>query len=180
MGKVKIVVDTGTQLPVQHFTPRNSSNFRASRAFSEVPDALRVRFNNRAEGWRQDERIVYRDGFDQTSAQKFATLEAPGITDSDHVYRFGRFHLAQILLRRELWTCELDFEYIVASRGDRVLLTHDVLLVGQKAARIKSVIVNSSGAATAIVIDEQITMVVRRGLRRLDSYSRRCSRQSTS
>ena len=158
-GKVKVVVDTGTQLPVQHFTPRNSSNFRASRSFSEVPDALRVRFNNRAEGWRQDERIVYRDGFDQTSAEKFATLESPGITDSDHVYRFGRFHLAQILLRRELWTCELDFEHIVASRGDRVLLTHDVLLVGQKAARIKSITVNSSGAATAIEIDEQVTMV---------------------
>ena len=111
------------------------------------------------EGWRQDERIVYRDGFDQTSAEKFAALEAPGITDPDHVYRFGRFHLAQILLRRELWTCELDFEHIVASRGDRVLLTHDVLLVGQKAARIKSVIVNSSGDATAIEIDEQVTMV---------------------
>ena len=138
-GKWGLAVDTGTQLPVQHFTPRNSSNFRASRAFSEVPDALRVRFNNRDEGWRQDERIVYRDGFDQASAEKFSTLEAPGITDPDHVHRFGRFHLAQILLRRELWTCELDFEHIVASRGDRVLLTHDVLLVGQKAARIKAV-----------------------------------------
>ena len=158
-GKWAIVVDTGTQLPVQHFTPRNSSNFRATRAFSEVPDALRVRFNNRDEGWRQDERLVYRDGFDKTSAQKFATLEAPGITDPDHIYRFGRFHLAQILLRRELWTCELDFEYIVASRGDRVLLTHDVLLVGQKAARIKSVTVDSAGKTTAIEIDEQVTMV---------------------
>ena len=158
-GKWGLAVDTGTQLPVQHFTPRNSSSFRASRAFSEVPDALRVRFNNRDEGWRQDERLVYRDGFDKASAKKFATLEAPGITDPDHVYRFGRFHLAQILLRRELWTCELDFEYIVASRGDRVLLTHDVLLVGQKAARIKSVAVDSSGNATAIQIDEQITMV---------------------
>ena len=158
-GKWGLAVDTGTQLPVQHFTPRNSTSFRASRAFSDVPDALRVRFNNRDEGWRQDERLVYRDGFDKTSAQKFATLEAPGITDPDHVYRFGRFHLAQILLRRELWTCELDFEYIVASRGDRVLLTHDVLLVGQKAARIKSVAVDSSGNATAIQIDEQITMV---------------------
>ena len=158
-GKKKAIVDTGTQLPVQHFSPRNSSNFRASRSFSEIPDALRVRFNNREEGWRQDERIVYRDGFDKTSAEKFATLEAPGITDPDHVYRFGRFHLAQILLRRELWTCELDFEYIVASRGDRVLLTHDVLLVGQKAARIKSVTVNPAGNTTAITIDEQITMV---------------------
>ena len=47
-GKWGLVVDTGTQLPVQHFSPRNSANFRASRAFSEIPDALRVRFNNRA------------------------------------------------------------------------------------------------------------------------------------
>ena len=157
-GKWSVVVDDGIQIPVQHFTPRNSSNFTAERHFEPAPHALRIRFSNRDEGWRRDEQIVYRDGFDESNAENFFSLEAPGITDSDHIYRFGRFHLAQILLRREVWSFDVDFEYIVAVRGNRVLVTHDVLLVGQKSARIKHVSFNSAGEAIGIEIDEQVSM----------------------
>ena len=114
-GKWGVVVDTGTQTPVQHFTPRNSYGFQAERAFGDIPHALRMRFKNRDEDWRLDERIVYGDNYDATNAQRFATLEARKITDPDHVFRFGRFQLAQILLRREQWSFDVDFEYMVAS-----------------------------------------------------------------
>ena len=157
-GKWSVTVDDGLQLPVQHFTPRNSSNFTAERHFEVAPHALRIRFSNRDEGWRRDERIVYNDGFDESNAENFFSLDAPGITDPDHIYRFGRFHLAQILLRREVWKFDVDFEYIVAVRGDRVLVTHDVLLVGQKSARIKSVSTNPAGEAVGIELDEQVRM----------------------
>ena len=159
-GKWGVAVDDGAQLPVQHFTPRNSSGFRAERHFEAAPEALRIEFKNRDEGWRNDERIVYRDGFDENNAEVFATISAPGITDSDHVYKFGRRHLAQILLRREAWTFSVDYEYLVAVRGDRVKLSHDVLLIGQKSARIKTVILNVAGDATGIEIDEQVRMMV--------------------
>ena len=159
-GKWGVAVDDGAQLPVQHFTPRNSDNFRAERHFEPAPEALRVGFKNRDEGWRNDERIVYRDGFDENNTEVFATIAAPGITDSDHVYKFGRRHLAQILLRREAWTFNVDYEYLVAVRGDRVKLSHDVLLIGQKSARIKTVILNVAGDATGIEIDEQVSMMV--------------------
>ena len=158
-GKWSVVVDTGMQLRTQHFGPRNSQSFNAQRSFQASPDALRVRFKNRDQGWRNDERIVYRDGYDEDSAEKFSTIEARGITDPDHAWRFGRFHLAQVLLRRELWSLEADFEYLVASRGSRVLLTHDVLLVGQKMARIKSLTKDASGDITAIEIDEEVRTV---------------------
>ena len=158
-GKWGVVVDDGAQLPVQHFTPRNSANFRAERHFEPAPEALRIGFTNRDEGWRNDEQIVYRDGFDEDNAEVFASISAPGITDSDHIYKFGRRHLAQILLRREAWTFDVDFEHLVAIRGDRVKVSHDVLLIGQKSARIKAVDLNASGEATGIEIDEEVRMV---------------------
>ena len=63
-GKWSVIVDTGVQTPVQHFTPRNSSGFRAERTFADIPDGIRVRFRNRNEGWRDDERVIYQDGHD--------------------------------------------------------------------------------------------------------------------
>ena len=154
-GKWTVVVDTGDQLPVQHFSPRNSSGFRMTRAFDDPPDALRVRFPNRNEGWRLDERTVYRDDRDADNAQVFATVEAVGITDPDHIYKYARFQLAQILLRREAWTVTVDAEHLVARRGSRVTLTHDVLLIGLASARIKKI---DSSSGIVIDIDEEVTM----------------------
>ena len=154
-GKWSVTVDTGTQMPVQHFTPRNSSNFRMERAFEDVPQALRIRFKNREEEWRTDEMTVYNDGFSSSNAERFATIDPVGITHPDHVYKFGRFHLAQLLLRRENWRLDTDFEYIVARRGNRVKITHDVLLIGQKSARIKSL---SGTDPITMEIDEEVVM----------------------
>lgn len=135
-GKWSVVVDEEQTVPVQHFTPRNSWGFEAEKAFPDQPDAFRIRFSNRNEDWRQDERIVYADGFTAANAEDFEGLDAPGITDPDHIWKFGRFQIAQAKLRPERWTFQTDFEYIVARRGDLVLLTHDVLLVGLASGRI--------------------------------------------
>ena len=39
-GKWSVIVDTGVQTPVQHFTPRNSSGFRAERTFADIPQGI--------------------------------------------------------------------------------------------------------------------------------------------
>ena len=154
-GKWSVIVDTGNQLQVQHFGPRNSDNFQMSRAFDQPPHALRLRFNNRDVDWMTDERTVYDDGYDESNAEVFVNLEPTGITDSDHIWGYGRFHLAQIKLRREVWRMTTDLEYMVARRGSRVLLTHDVLLVGQRQARIKAVY---KGPPVTVTLDEQVIM----------------------
>ena len=166
-GLWSVVIDDGAQLPAQHFSARNSVSFTAERDFSDVPHALRVRFANRDMGWRRDERLVYDDNRDPADsgsatylpAERFLTIDAPGITDPDHIYKFGRFHLAQMLLRRERWRFEVGIENLAATRGTRVKLSHDIILVGQASARIKSVTEDSQGRATAIEIDEKVKMV---------------------
>jgi len=157
-GKWGVAIDKEQTIPVQHFTPRNSSNFEAEKDFVDVPHALRMRFANKDTDYKQDERIVYDDGYDVGSATVFEQLDSIGMTDADHIWKHGRFNLAQMRLRPERWTLNVDFEYLVARRGDLVLVTHDVLLVGLKAGRITAVQVDGSGDCTGVTVDETLTM----------------------
>jgi len=157
-GKWGVAIDKEQTIPVQHFTPRNSSNFEAEKDFVDVPHALRMRFANKDTDYKQDERIVYDDGYDAGSATVFEQLDSIGMTDADHIWKHGRFNLAQMRLRPERWTLNVDFEYLVARRGDLVLVTHDVLLVGLKAGRITAVQVDGSGDCTGVTVDETLTM----------------------
>jgi len=93
-GKWGVVIDEPKPAPVQHFTPRNSWGFSAAKAFPDLPHAFRVRFVNREADWRQDERIVYDDGFDASNASRFEGLDLPGITDATQVWKDARFHVA--------------------------------------------------------------------------------------
>lgn len=158
-GKWSVVYDHEQTAPVQHFTPRNSWGFEAEKNFPDQPDAFRIRFANRDMDWRQDERIVYADGFTEATAENYDSLDAPGITDPDHIWKFGRFNIAQASLRPERWSLNVDFEYLVARRGDLCVITHDVLLVGLASGRIKEVLTGGSPALiTGFVSDETLTM----------------------
>lgn len=155
-GKWSVVVDTGTQQVAQHFTPVNSANFKITRGFADPPDGFRVSFPNEEANWRRDERIVYNDGFTDANAQTVPSVEPVGITNNGHAYKFARFQLAQVLLRREVWEFEADMQYLVARRGSRITAQHDVLAVGLASAYVESVIENDDGDATAVVLDTPI------------------------
>lgn len=157
-GKWGVVIDQAQTTPTQHFTPRNSWGFKAEKDFVDVPHGLRMRFANRDENWDNDERIVYDDGFSESNATLFEQLDAVGITDPDHVWKHGRFNLAQIRLRAEKYNLSVDFEYLVAKKGEMVLITHDILLVGLATGRIKAVNVDSAGDVTGVDVDEIFTM----------------------
>ena len=157
-GKWSVIIDQAQTIPTQHFTSRNSSNFEAEKIFVDIPHGFRIRFANREKDWTIDELIVYDDGYDETNATKFEQLDAVGMTDPGHVWKHGRYNLAQIRLRAERWAFTADFEHIVCKRGDLILITHDVLLVGKAAGRVTAVQVDGSNNATGITVDEIFTM----------------------
>lgn len=152
-GKWGVVIDRPTTTVTQHFTPRNISNFTGQALFSEVPHALRCRFFNENRDYQEDERIVYDDGYNAATATEFEVVELPGQTNPRNVYRHARRMLAAMRLRPEIFSFEVDFEHLVCTRGDRVKITHDAALAGQKAARVKSI------SSPNIVIDDVVTMV---------------------
>ncbi|MEN6535656.1 MAG: host specificity factor TipJ family phage tail protein [Bryobacteraceae bacterium] len=151
-GKWGVIWDRPNDSIVQHFTPRNSWGFQGQHPYPQQPHGWRVPFINETNGYTQDERIVYDDGFDATNATLFEGIQFPGVTDPDLVWKHGRFHIAQSRLRPEKISLSVGWEHLICTRGDRVSVTHDVLLIGLASGRLKSI------AAQVVTFDEQITI----------------------
>lgn len=156
-GKWGVIEDKIRTAPVQHFTPRNSFDFKGEKIFDDLPQGLRVRFINREKGWVQDERLVFDDGYNQETASKYETLDLTGVTDSDQAWRDGRYHLATARLRPETYSFYTDIEHIVCTRGDLIRFTHDVPMFGLMSARVNEIIADESGIS-GVVIDAEIEM----------------------
>ncbi|HEX2753259.1 MAG TPA: host specificity factor TipJ family phage tail protein [Alphaproteobacteria bacterium] len=159
-GKWSIIEDRAQSVPIQHFTPYNTYGFQGRKAFDDVPEALRIRFINREKGWMQDERLVFRDGFDETTAAKYESLTLTGVTDPAQAWRDGRYHLATALLRPETYSFYCDIEHLVCTRGDLIRFTHDVPLFGLHSSRVAAVIVDPDDAnsVTGIRMESAMTM----------------------
>lgn len=157
-GVYTVIQDTEQTIPVQHFTPRNSWGFSATRQFPDIPHALRVNFINPDAGWEMDEAVVYDDGYsedgsgDTEIATRFEKIELDGVTDFDQAWKEGRYRLAEARLRQETYQIETDVENIVCTRGDLVRASHDITLWGIATGRVKSV------SGTTLVLDDLVSM----------------------
>ncbi|NZD50548.1 host specificity factor TipJ family phage tail protein [Rhizobium leguminosarum] len=153
-GRWGVVWDIADSPIVQHFSPRNSANFSSTRAYVDMPHGFRVSFINRDNGYLNDERVVYDDGYTEANATKFEGLDFSGVTDKDLIWKHGRYHLAQLRLQRETYSLDADFENLVCTRGDRVRVNHDVVLWGGGSARVRSVTSSPDG----VVLDDTLQM----------------------
>lgn len=151
--KWSVIIEQPRSTVVQHFTPRNTRNFGGRIIYNEIPDALRVRFFNKDADYREDERIVYDDGVNESNATTFQVVDLPGQTDPNNVYKLGRHYIAAARLRPEVFTFEVDVEHLVALRGDLCRLTHDAPGIGQMSGRVVS------RSSNTIVLDEPVTRV---------------------
>lgn len=153
-GKWGVVWDVEDSPIVQHFTPRNSWDFSSTRAYADLPHGFRVSFINKANGYLNDERVVYDDGYTEANATKFEGLDFPGVVDKDLIWKHGRYHLAQLRLQRESYSLTTDFENLVCTRGDRVRVNHDTVLWGLGAGRVSFV----SASPDTVTIDDTFPM----------------------
>lgn len=149
-GKWSAIRDSNF-VPVQLVTPKNSWGFQFERRYPVLPDALRVQYIDPAT-WQQAERITYNDGFNETNATVYEVLQTQGVTSADQAHKEGRYFLAELKLRPETYTFNMDFENLVAQRGDCLYIAHDVLLVGLAYGRIKSIV------GSVLLVDETLPM----------------------
>ncbi|MBY0255159.1 MAG: hypothetical protein K2X54_27865, partial [Methylobacterium organophilum] len=155
-GKWSVAWDDPDALVVQHFTPRNSWGFSGKRTYKRLPHAFRVKFRNEARGYREDEILVYADGYDATNATLFEEVEFPGQVNHVNAWRLGRYHYAQLLLRPEEYRLSADIEQLISTRGDRVRVLHDVPKWGIVAARVVGV------DGDLVHVDERVPMTAGR------------------
>jgi hypothetical protein len=159
-GKRTVAIDCIKTDVVQIITPRNSWGYSGEIIYPDLPHAFRVQFRNADKGYAQDERIVYDDGYDESNATKFEVLELQSCTNSDLAFKTGRRHIASARLRPEIHTWMMDVENLVALRGDRVKLAHDVPIIGVGDGRIKTVTTdgNSPALVTGVTLDDTVTI----------------------
>lgn len=146
-------------VPVQMFTPANTWGFSGTLNYPDVPHALRVRFINADSGYVPDEAIVYADGYNKDNAEKYESIEAAGCTNYNQAWRFGRYYLANMILRPETYTFMADVGALECTRGDVVKLQHDAVLIGLGSGWITDIQTNGEGDITAITVDDGFLMV---------------------
>lgn len=169
-GKISIVEDRPRTVPVQHFTPANSSGFRGRRTYSTLPHALRVGFLNAEKDYERDERVVCDDGFtwkgvdafgvarpDLPEATIFETIEYFGCTSPDLAWKLGRYTIASAKLRPEIYELDTDCENLIASRGDMVRVTHDVPMWGAGSGRVARLLLDTASNLLGVVLDQKVT-----------------------
>lgn len=138
-GKYGAIRDLAQSVPVQMFTPANSSGFQYVRAFSDLPHALRVKFTNPEANYQQDERLAYADGYTEATATRFEELDLRMVTDPGAAWKLGRYHLAVAYNRPSIYTLQVDIEHMVCERGDLVRVAHDITEWGDAWGRISNV-----------------------------------------
>lgn len=138
-GKYGVLVDRLKTVPVQIFTPRNSSNFNSNRFYAPRPHALKIKYIDPNLAWEITECLVYENGYDVTNATEFEELTSFACTNYEQAWRFGRYMLAQNRLRQETISLLVDFENLVCTRGDYVQISQDVMQVGGRPARVNKV-----------------------------------------
>lgn len=153
-GVWSVVTDRPQDLPVAAFSPRNLREFTWRKNFEEEPPhALRVLFDNEEQGWRRDERFVYRGGFTRDTATLIRDLELPGVTNADQAYRMGAFHLAQFTHRSEVFSWVSPMASFRVERGDRIEVQHDAVSIGLGSGRVKSAGDDGQGNIIALTFD---------------------------
>jgi hypothetical protein len=169
-GLYGVVQDVQRSTVIQVFTPRNSWNFSGSKSFDEKSQAIRASFINETGGWVPDEEIIPDDGYawlgldhhGVASADPEATLlesvDLWGITVEAQVWKQIRYMLAVRRLRPEVFTIEADAEALACTRGDLVIVQHDVPMLGLKSGRVNT-ISTLGGEVISFSCDEELTMV---------------------
>lgn len=156
-----VITDTEDKPVTQHITPRNSWGFQSEKTLFDHPHGFRVTFKNEDKKYVDDERIVYDDGYDSTNSTLFESINFPGVTDPDLVWKFGRYHIAQARLRPETYSLYQDFEHLVVRRGSKVRVSHDIPLWGSAWGRVKSRITGIDESKTyGVILDEPVTFAL--------------------
>ena len=153
-GKWSVVWDDQNVPVAQLFTPRNSWNFEEQRDLEPIPHGYRIRFPNEQKEWKEDERVVYNDGYNKANATLLEGFDTPGQTHTDRVWRHARFHLAQRILRPGIYSIMTSWDALPLIRGDRVRVNFDSFKYGLYAGRVVSV----DGPNQIVTVDTNLTL----------------------
>ena len=151
-----VVIDRILDTVAGHVTPRNSWGFEWTRNYSRLPDAFRVKFLDQANSHEAAERIVPLPHFTGGEPQIVQDLELQGYTDAAKVWREARRRGYELLHRPDTYTAFQDWEHLAVTRGDLVMVSHDVLDRVQQQGRVVETL--TVGDSVIVRLDEPCAM----------------------
>ncbi|UTC62603.1 hypothetical protein E4O05_01425 [Treponema sp. OMZ 787] len=157
-SKFSVVQDVERVSPVQLFTPRNTKAYSQSLLFAEGPEAIEFNFIDEESGFKENERIVYNTSTGETGegeALKKQQVRLWGVTNATQAFKIGRYQYACMHNRPRVHKIDVDLEFLVCTKGDRIQYAGDTGLIGIAYGRVKG-LETLNGLTTAVILDEYI------------------------
>jgi hypothetical protein len=148
--------DTSSESPAQVLSSRIISNLTVQRSFEKIPHAIRAEYMDEDDDFRPREIIAYRDGYNSSNATLFQAIRYNLYTNAAKVTARAEFDLAQMVYRKNTYTCEMDWAHLVSPRGSLVALAVDELDSTAASAVITEVLA-SGGNLTGLRLDAPVT-----------------------
>lgn len=130
-----VVIDRPQEISVDHLSPRNSAELSARGGYVDPPHAFRARFRDATNDYEWAERECIWPGY-EGDVTLTEMIEVPGKTDPAEVWRELRRLQLVVIHRGEDIPVVQSGRAQVATRGDQVMLSSDVLDDRQRAARV--------------------------------------------
>lgn len=118
---LSVVIDKTRPLITTAITSRNASNITRERPYTRYPDAVRVKFRDADNNYRDAVRIVPWIGFTGTPSI-MEEWECPGIASAELAWTWARRRMRELVYRPDIYSAEQMIEHLVVEPGSRVAL----------------------------------------------------------
>lgn len=152
-NKYGVLIDKPIENTVMILNNQNVLEANNSKAFDEEINGVRVIFTNEDNYYQQDELVVCNDGYTETDENlKTAKLNLDFQTNVEQIYKNGRYELAKLLLRTEIWQRKVTSEGSVAEIGSLIEIQDDTICVGiGNGAEVKGLVFDDDKNPTSII-----------------------------
>jgi len=150
-GKLGVLWDAASLPVIAVFGPSNikQGSFEVVYGSEAAADEITLTYINAANNWQTDTIRVLAPGV--TTPKKPAALELWGVTNRDQAVRECRLQAAQQAYRSRMVSWVTDMEGLVVTRGDVVMLSHDMTQWGMSGRLV-------GGSTTVLQLDRSITL----------------------
>lgn len=146
------IVDRPRDKVIEHVNARNASSIRLTPKYFDMPDAWRIKFLDETNSYQEGERLVPRPGL-TGPIRLTEQLELPGKTDPREIYVEGIRRWHELTNRACNYSAVMAGSARVATMGDLVMMSRDLISTTIASARVKALRGNH------VELDDAVTMV---------------------
>ena len=158
-GLHSLFIDQPQAIPITILNNQNVISASNTKDFDKVPDGLKVSFVDEYDRYQTNEIYVMDDGKSSSDPDmEFLDVEFTFVTNRNHVWKLGRYILACLILRPEVWTRKVSIDGGRLPVGSLVEVQDDTIAVGINSGGVIKSILTSGGYMTGIVSDSYFDM----------------------